>query len=87
MNRLSPIDPPAQALFDFVATRKTSLTVPEVERILRCGRSQVYLLIEDGTLQAIDISRKSPLDPDSERRHRRVLTESVREFLRKRRTV
>jgi hypothetical protein len=85
MPRLSPIDPPAPVVARL--PQKLTMNVIEVASALQCSRRLVYLLIDDGSLAAIDISRKSPLDPDAVRRHRRILTDSVRNFLSSRKTV
>ena len=87
MPHISPIDPPKQLLLDLDVPRKNSVSVPEAATILACTTRQVQFLIADGTLQAIDIPRKSPTDPTSERRHYRILTNSIKRFLENRRTV
>jgi hypothetical protein len=66
---------------------KPTMTIPEAAFHLGCSRAQVYAYLDDGTLAAQDISRKNPLDPGAIRRHRRVITASAAQFLRKRRTV
>jgi len=87
MARLSPLDPPEQTILSAQLPAKKTLRVDEVAALLSCSKRQVEYLIADGSLMAFDISRKSPLDPDSVRRHFRVATESVARFLEERRTV
>ncbi len=86
-HKLSPIDPPAQLQLDFLMPGKEVLRPDEAAAIIGCSKRQVHNFIEDGTLTAIDKSRKSPLDPSSQRRHYVVLTASVRNLMEKRRTV
>lgn len=83
-----PARQPAQLLLDlFKLPSKQAMTPIEVANELRITRRQVELMVADGTLSAVDVSRKSPDDPTSERRHLRIFTESVRRFAEKRKTV
>jgi excisionase family DNA binding protein len=66
---------------------KNTVTTVEAAQILGCSRQQVYNYIEEGSLNALDISRKSPLDPGSARRHVRVVTASIKDFFEARQTL
>ncbi|GEM_PF-1529462 len=52
----------------------------EVAQVLSCGKSHVYELIEDGSLDATNIARASSSRPTY-----RVFTASVRRFIESRR--
>jgi len=90
--RLSPLDPPQQLELQYderlpQIPDKAHFRIDEAADLIGCRNRQVGLLIEDGTLLAVDVSRKSPLDPDSVRRHRRIPRASLLQFLNERRTV
>lgn len=85
--RASVFFPPQQLDFSFSVPVKNTVTPREAAQILGCSMRQVYNYIDDGTLNALDISRKSAVDPSSERRHMRVATASIRSFLAARQTL
>ena len=92
MKRCSPLDPPQQLELDYddrlpAIPNKASFRFDEAAEIIGCTNRQVGNLIEEGALLAVDISRKSPVDPDSVRRHRRIPRASLLQFMNERRTV
>jgi len=92
MKRCSPLDPPEQLEMDYDGRlprlpNKPHFRFDEAATFIGCTNRQVRYFIEDGSLLAVDVSRKSPLDPDSVRRHRRIPRESLLQFLNSRATV
>ena len=93
-DRLSPLDPPLSEQLELDLANvlphmpgKDLLRIDEAAVALACSVRQVQYFIEDGSLRAINISRKSPLDPGSQRPHVRVPRTAIQEFINSRRTV
>ena len=77
MIRHSPLAaPPAvyeQAELDFLLPPKRTCTVPEAAHAANVSERLITYFVADGTLLAVDISRKSPIDEHSTRRHHRIV--------------
>jgi excisionase family DNA binding protein len=61
---------------------KPTLRIDEAMKALMCSRNHVYHLIEDGSLNALDVRRKDVTKPAF-----RILRESLVRFIEKRQTI
>lgn len=82
--RASPLNAPEQLRLNFHVPDKSPIRVDEAAKLIGCSRQQIYLYLADGTLEGVNISRRSALDPESVRRHFRIVTASVANFLEER---
>ena len=60
--------------------KQTALKIPEAAFVMGMTPHKVGVLIDEGKLLAIDISRKSPDDPTSRKRHLRVPFRSIEQY-------
>ena len=87
----SPIDPPVAEQLEMTqilpVPQKDTLRIDEAAALIGCTARQVRRYIEDGSLLALNISRKSPIDPTCQRQHVRIPRKAIELFLEERRTV
>jgi excisionase family DNA binding protein len=61
---------------------KPTLRIDEAMKVLSCSKRHVYHLVEDGSLNALDIRRDGKMKPAY-----RILRESLVELIQKKKTI